>query len=130
MSSLLISKRDFIKGLFIAPAIVAVTNIMPIKAIEKFTLSDFNPNNEKWVMIKSKFETAPMWIKNSQFEIYVEKHNYDVVRTQFLEPALNPKNVWAEDTIRLRKVFNTHVITSPLPGHMIMFSDRNTGFIV
>lgn len=126
--TLIISRRAVITGLFVAPAIVAATNIMPIKAIEKFTISDFNINNEKWVLIKSKFETSPMWIKSSQFEIYIERHNYNVLKTQFLEPILSYKNQWAEDIIRLNKVYNTHVITSPLPSHMISYADKLTGF--
>lgn len=37
-----LSKRSFLKSLFIAPAIVAATNIMPVKAIEMFTKAEDN----------------------------------------------------------------------------------------
>lgn len=33
----LLSKRSFIKSLFVAPAIVAASNIMPVKAVQLFT---------------------------------------------------------------------------------------------
>lgn len=126
--SYIIGRRAVLTGLFVAPAIVAATNIMPIKAIEKFTLSDFNPNNEKWVLAKSRIGKQSMWIRNSQFDIYAGRENYDIVKTQFLEPVINHKNQWAEDITRLNKVYQTHVVTTPLPSNMISFSDQVTGF--
>ena len=129
MSNLLISRRAVLTGLFVAPAIVAATNLMPIKAIEKFTLSDFNPNNEKWVLVRGRLDNAPMiWMRNSQFEIYSERSAYNVVKTQFLEPVLKHKNQWAEDTIRLNNIVRASVITESLPSHMIDYSDKITGF--
>lgn len=46
MTEFTLSKRSFLKSLFVAPAIVAATNIMPVKAFQLFT----EPASNKLIM--------------------------------------------------------------------------------
>jgi hypothetical protein len=143
MSSLLLSRRTLIKGLFVAPAIVAATNIMPIKAIEKFTLSDFDVDKSKWVLVKLQNETImdtrmnvvnisyePIWMQKKQFDIFHKREKMDIIRSAYLDVPKKWQNGAAEAIINLTKISDATVITMPLPDSMIGYSSTVTGFRV
>lgn len=118
------SRRGFLTGLIVAPAIVASTNIMPVKAIEKFSYVD---TYSDWVLARyrnSEDDAAAFWIKKSVFDTYSHNTMMDVVHTTKI-PFANviSKNRMADETKTLRRVGNYNVVTFELPSCMTASSD-------
>lgn len=79
----MLNRRLFIAGLFVAPAIVRATSIMPVKAIipvkeAMFDLNSFNRRLEeeylrrfhgvrvgRFTSLMPNFEEVPKWLQNS-----------------------------------------------------------------
>jgi hypothetical protein len=129
MSGLIISRRTLIQGLFVAPAIVAAANIMPIKAIEKITLSDFNPDKTKWVLIgKSDGSMNPTWMRASEWAMFHKRDVLEALKTTYLDTPLKYKNEWGDAIINLQRVYPAGVAVTGLPSSMVSFADKVTGF--
>lgn len=70
----MIERRNFLKGLFAAPAIVAVGSLMPIKAVKAniFTLEKFTeiPSYNTWCLVKESGGNLA-WMMNSDIHRFI-----------------------------------------------------------
>jgi hypothetical protein len=117
MSLILPTKREFIKNLFIAPAIVSAVNLMPVKAYAAFeavTGADAfeTVTGATWELVKSGERL--LWMPTKLKEMF----KYDVTSiSKFDLPESHRLNATME-TVSLMKVHNATVVHE-LPGHMI-----------
>lgn len=115
MSLILPTKRQFLKSLFIAPAIVASTNIMKVKAfetIEKVTGFDAVETitgvvNSNWNLVRNgeKF----VWMTNSVLQTF--NGETELISKFELPPQINR----TEETVALMKQHRGSTVIWELP---------------
>jgi hypothetical protein len=79
--TIILSKRELLKGLFAAPALVAATSLMPIKPAASgiFKLESFTevPSYMDWNLIREKNGNYA-WMKNSDIRKFINE--VDVIK--------------------------------------------------
>lgn len=111
------SKRDFIKSLFVAPAIVTSTNIMPVKAIERAVSVE---NFVTWALTVDIYGNK-MWMRRSDALDYVNTKDVLLERKFGLNLNIGSDGDRTRNLVKtmqeLRSIDNCNVVTSPLPMH-------------
>lgn len=101
---MIITKRDFIKSLFCAPALVSINNIMPVKALEKFT---HIPSYDQWLLVSDN--GVKSWMKESLAKEYFRP--LEIIKKVDVDMAMILKN--SKDNLvatKLMKEYNALVI--------------------
>lgn len=118
MSSFIISKREFLKGLFAAPALVAATSLMPIKpqAAGIFTLESFKeiPTYNSWSLVREQGGNYA-WMKESDIASFINP--LDIIKQ--VNMPLNTMYDFKGNhklTIELMKISPAQVVHE-IPGH-------------
>lgn len=106
--SLIISKRSLLKGMFAAPALVAISSIMPVsvKAFERATaLSSYG----RWCLVSEFGKKA--WMKESDVATFINP--LDIIKTIDMPIEHIIKN---KTTVELMKAVNAPVVWE-IPYH-------------
>lgn len=115
--SIILSKREFLKGLFAAPALVAATSIMPIKptAAGIFKLESFSeiPTFDTWCLIKERYGDYA-WMMQSDVEIY--NGTFDVINEVKMPVLPTEFKAQSQFTVDLMKK-HPGIVVYGLPAH-------------
>lgn len=110
--TILITKRQFLKGLFATPAIVAASSLMPISTTQNqaFKLESFTeiPSYMHWNLVREKGGNYA-WMKNSDIQSFIK--DIDVIKEiRMSEVGLYDFKGNQKLTVELMKMHSCQVI--------------------
>lgn len=122
MSLILPTKRQFLKSLFIAPAIVSSANIMKVKAFEAIETAAGAMSGATWNLIKNGDTFA--WMSTTTLETFGGEAT--IIRKVDLTDNLRTNRT--QETVNLMKI-HTGTVVWGLPSHYTK-SINNKGIII